>query len=175
MALKDVDLENALRRLAERRIEEAMREGKFDNLPGAGQPIELEPLPADENARAMWWALKILRQNDVIPDEVKWRKQLDLLRAKLATAREEVVVRAIVGQINELARKLNTLGTNAINTAVVGVSLEQQLEELKDRQPIDHSARGFSEVRPCPNRLCGRRNPRQARFCRRCGAVIGSA
>jgi hypothetical protein len=171
MALKDVDLESALRRLAERRIEEAMREGKFDNLPGAGQPIELEPLPADENARAMWWALKILRQNDVIPDEVRWRKQLDLLRAKLATAREEVVVRLIVRQINELVRKLNTMGTNAMNTAAVGISLEQQLEELKDRRPTDSPAK----VRQCPNRLCCARNPATARFCRRCGALIGSA
>lgn len=174
MALKDVDLESALRRLAERRIEEAMREGKFDNLPGAGQPIELEPLPADENARAMWWALKILRQNDVIPDEVRWRKQLDLLRAKLATARDEAMVRAIVKQINELVRKLNTLGTNAMNTAVVGVSLEQQLQELRDRRSIDPPAAGSSEVRHCPNPLCGRQNSLQARFCPRCGALIGS-
>ena len=54
MSLKDVDLENALRRLAERRIEEAMREGKFDNLPGMGQPLEPDPMPAEENARMTW-------------------------------------------------------------------------------------------------------------------------
>ena len=35
MSFKNVDIESALRRLAERRIEEAMREGKFDNLAGA--------------------------------------------------------------------------------------------------------------------------------------------
>ncbi len=31
MSLKDIDIESALRRLADRRIEEAMREGKFTN------------------------------------------------------------------------------------------------------------------------------------------------
>ena len=35
--------------LLDRRIEDAMREGKFDNLPGAGQPLDLEPMPAEEN------------------------------------------------------------------------------------------------------------------------------
>ena len=42
MSLKHVDLESALRRLAEKRIEDAMREGKFDNLAGAGKPLDLE-------------------------------------------------------------------------------------------------------------------------------------
>jgi hypothetical protein len=67
MALKDVDFDAAFRRLADRRIEEAMREGKFDNLPGRGKPIELEPMPADENARATWWALRIMRRKRFHP------------------------------------------------------------------------------------------------------------
>ena len=149
-----------------------MLEGKFDNLPGAGKPIELEPLPADENARAMWWALKILRQNDVIPDEVKWRKQLDLLRIKLAAAQDKVAVRLIVQQINELVRKLNTLGANAINIGVGAVSLEQQLQALQDHRATDSPHGRISEVRRCSNRLCAMRNPSAARFCRRCGGLL---
>ena len=57
MGLKDIDLDAALRRLAERKIEEAIREGKFNNLPGFGKPLDLEPMPAEENARMRWWAL----------------------------------------------------------------------------------------------------------------------
>ena len=79
MSLKHVDLESALRRLADRRIEEAMREGKFDNLPGAGKPLELEPMPADENARMTWWMLRILKNNNFTPDEIRWRKAVDRL------------------------------------------------------------------------------------------------
>ena len=74
MSLKDIDLENAFRRLADRRIEEAMREGKFDNLPGKGLPLDLEPMPAEENARMTWWALRILKNNNFTPEEVTWRK-----------------------------------------------------------------------------------------------------
>ncbi|MDW8263284.1 MAG: DUF1992 domain-containing protein, partial [Phycisphaerales bacterium] len=63
MLSRHLDVESVLRRVAERRIEEAMRAGKFDNLPGAGRPLELEPIPPGEEARLRWWALRILRQN----------------------------------------------------------------------------------------------------------------
>jgi hypothetical protein len=51
VSLKNVDIESALRRIADKRIEEAMREGKFDNLPGTGKPLNPDPMPAEENAR----------------------------------------------------------------------------------------------------------------------------
>src|SRR3954464_9651588 len=101
MSFNNVDIENALRRLADHRIEEAMREGKFDNLPGAGKPIELEPMPAEENARLVWWALKLLRQNDFIPDEVRWHKALDRLREALNSVDDEAELAKLVTQINE--------------------------------------------------------------------------
>jgi hypothetical protein len=134
MSLKDVDIESALRRLAERRIEDAMKEGKFDNLPGAGAPLELEPIPADENARMTWWALKILKQNDVTPHEVQWRKALDYLRGQLEKLSDESRLEALVGQINDLVRRINTLGTNAINIGVSGVDLEDQRRRLRFRE-----------------------------------------
>src|SRR3954464_13243384 len=113
MSLKHIDLESALRRLADKRIEDAMREGKFENLEGAGKPLDLEPMPADENARMTWWAIRILRQNDVTPDEIRWRKMVDGLKEQLARTADERRVRGLVTQINELVLKINTLGTNA--------------------------------------------------------------
>src|SRR5688572_32256581 len=118
MPFKHIDMESALRRLAERRIEDAMKEGKFDNLPGAGKPIDLEPMPADENARMTWWAIRILRGNNVTPDEVVWRKRIDVMKSELAETCCERRLRALVQQINALVRRLNTLGTNAIQLAV---------------------------------------------------------
>src|SRR5687768_7760291 len=99
MSLKNVDIESALRRLADRRIEEAMREGKFDNLPGMGQPLVLEPMPAEENARLMWWAIKLMRNADFTPDEVRLRKQVDTLRDELAAAASEQRVVYLVAAI----------------------------------------------------------------------------
>lgn len=133
MGLTHIDLESALRRLADRRIEEAMREGKFDNLEGAGKPLELEDMPADENTRMTWWAIRILRQNDVIPDEIRWRKALDHLRGALATVSDESRLAHVVRQINELVHKINTLGTNAMKEPVVPVDLESERARLRQR------------------------------------------
>lgn len=136
MSLKNVDIGAALRRLADRRIDEAMQAGKFDNLPGAGKPLELDPAPADENARLMWWALRILRNNDYTPDEVRLRKSIEAMKTELETASDERRVKFLVVQINQMVQKLNTLGTNAMTSAsaVVGVSIETEFEKLRTRQ-----------------------------------------
>jgi hypothetical protein len=80
MSLKDVDIGAALRRLAERRIEDAMKEGKFDNLAGAGQPLDLEPMPAEECARMIWWTVRILKQTGNTDFAIKLSKMPDALR-----------------------------------------------------------------------------------------------
>jgi hypothetical protein len=141
MGLKDIDLDTALRRLAERRIDEAMREGKFDNLHGAGQPLNLDPIPAEENARLLWWTLRILRNNDVIPDEVRWRKELDDLRSRLASGSTETQLEPLVAQINTLVRKINTLGTNLLKAPVTPLDLEQERARFRQRTAAIHSPR----------------------------------
>src|SRR3954469_1664322 len=106
MGLQHVDIESALRRLADKRIEDAMAEGKFDNLPGAGKPLDLEPMPAEKNARLAWWALRILKNSGHTPEEVRWRKTIDGLKAKLAAVEREDQVAPLVREINALVRKL---------------------------------------------------------------------
>jgi hypothetical protein len=133
MDLTKVDITAALRRLAERRIEEAMREGKFDNLPGAGKPIELEDMPADEGTRMMWWALRILRKNDFIPDEVRWLKALDRLREALDGVNDEQHLAKLVGEFNELVHNVNTMGTNALRSCVSTVDLETERQRMRER------------------------------------------
>src|SRR2546423_1111294 len=134
MGLQHVDIESALRRLADKRIEEGMKEGKFDNLAGAGQPLDLEPMPAEENARLMWWALRILKNNDFTPEEVTWRKAIDHLRSRLHAAIEEAEVIRLVGQANELIRKLNTLGTNALVTDIALLDEAEYVQRFRDRR-----------------------------------------
>jgi hypothetical protein len=133
MSMKHVDMEAAFRRLAERRIEDAMEEGKFDNLPGMGKPLDLEPLPTDENARMMWWALRIMKNNDFVPDEVRWRKGVDLLKARLWTLKDEAGLEPLVREVNDLVRKLNTLGTNAISSGMAPLDLEHERGRLRQR------------------------------------------
>jgi hypothetical protein len=191
MSLKHVDLESALRRLAERRIEDAMREGKFDNLAGAGKPLDLEPMPADENARMTWWMLRILKNNNFTPEEVVLRRKIEQLKHELSVATTEHRVDVLVKTVNELVRQLNTLGTNAINIAVSGVSLEDERNKLRERlaKREEEAARAAApasgarpqfrpapvSVRECATARCKTRNPATARFCRRCGKVLPAA
>src|SRR5687767_10643990 len=130
MSLKNMDIESALRRLADRRIEDAMREGKFDNLPGMGKPLNLEPMPTEENARLMWWAIKLMRNANFTPDEVRLRKQIDTMRDELAVARTEQRVVYLVTAINTIVKRLNTLGTNAINNPIAPLSLDAERQRF---------------------------------------------
>ena len=80
MSLRNIDIASAMRRIADRLIEDAMKEGKFDNLAGAGKPLELEPIPAEENARATWWAVRLLKKTGNSDLAVKLSKTPDVLR-----------------------------------------------------------------------------------------------
>jgi hypothetical protein len=126
-------MDSVMRRLADKRIEDAMAEGKFDNLPGAGQPIELEPAPADENARMLWWALRIMKNNNFTPDEIRWRKMVDVLKAELSQTTSESRMEKLCEQINAMVLKINTLGTNAMRSGVVGVIVEDERAKLVAR------------------------------------------
>jgi hypothetical protein len=181
-------MEPAMRRLAERRIEDAMREGKFDNLAGAGKPLDLEPMPADENARMTWWMLRLLKNNNFTPDEVRWRRQIEKMKEELAAAMTQHRVDTLVRAINAMVRQVNTLGTNAINIAVSPVSLEEERLRLRERlahragreeraaaraaRPRHAPPEAGESTRACDNDQCRGDNPPAAQFCRRCGKVL---
>ena len=133
MSWKNVDFDNLFRRIAEKRIEDAMAEGKFDNLPGMGQPLDLEPLPADENTRMLWWTLRIMRQHDFTPNLVRYRKALDKLRADRAASTDERRVAVLVEQVNALVHKINTMSADVAMPPVASVSLDEERERLRER------------------------------------------
>ncbi len=108
-----------------------MREGKFSNLPGAGKPLELEPMPAEENARMTWWMLRILHKNDFTPDEVRLRKSIERLKEQLERLHDVNKLKPLVERINQLVSQLNTLGTNAINLPVNPVDFESELARIR--------------------------------------------
>jgi hypothetical protein len=165
------DIDSALQKLAERRIEEAMRQGKFDNLPGRGQPCEIEPMPADENARMVWWALRMMKRGGRTPEEARLRQHVRTLEEDLAGATSEGRVRSLVGAINVAVRQVNAIvaryGDDAyLATADLGRELGKLHHRLKAARVASVALAG------CANPLCASANPSAARFCRRCGAPI---
>ena len=74
---------NPLDRLAEQKLEAAIRAGEFEKLPGFGKPLALEDLSGVEaELRASYLLLK---GANVLPEEMVVKKELlslgDLLRA----------------------------------------------------------------------------------------------
>ena len=68
-------------RIANNKIDEAIKEGKFDNLPGQGKPLDLsddEHIPPE-----MRLAFRIMKNAGVSPIEVSLRKELNNLKEEL--------------------------------------------------------------------------------------------
>ena len=69
-------------RIAEKAIAEAMREGKFDNLPNASQPLDLEDyFKAPEDMRA---AYGVLKSANVLPEEIELLNEIGRLDRAMA-------------------------------------------------------------------------------------------
>lgn len=60
--------------IAEKRIEEAIERGEFDNLAGAGKPLKLDDDPNVPPELRM--AFKILKDAGIVPAEVETQQQI---------------------------------------------------------------------------------------------------
>ena len=73
--------------IAEARIEEALKEGAFENLPGKGRPLELEEYPfVPPHLRVPY---KILRDAGLAPGWIQWGKTLAELEERVQHLTEE--------------------------------------------------------------------------------------
>jgi hypothetical protein len=70
-----LELMNVFSLIAERKIREAMDEGAFDKLDGAGQPIWLEENPYEDPAQRI--AHRLLRNNGFAPAWIEEAKDID--------------------------------------------------------------------------------------------------
>ena len=59
----------------EEKIQKAMEEGAFDNLPGEGRPLDLEEGAFEDPE--MWLAHHLLKSNDFAPGWVEERKEIE--------------------------------------------------------------------------------------------------
>jgi hypothetical protein len=91
------------RRIAEQLIEEAMREGAFDNLPGRGRPID--PLPEGDPFDVIM--AEILKRNGATPLEVQLKRSIaDKARAVQAITDPEKQA-AEMKELQEMRLRLN--------------------------------------------------------------------
>lgn len=75
--MSEVSPWSVIQSIAERRIEESMAKGDFDDLPGRGKPLELEDdshVPPE-----LRMAYKVLRNAGCVPPELAERKEISNL------------------------------------------------------------------------------------------------
>lgn len=121
-------------------IQDALRKGQFENLPGTGKPLKL-----DNDAHvpeAMRMANKLMRDNDLLPEWVAQSKDLDAEREKLLANTRRIAQRGVTGGtafdgLREAAKKHNSRVLSYNLKVPQGVAhkrhfdLEQELRKLR--------------------------------------------
>ena len=101
--------------VAERKIREAMEEGAFENLEGAGKPLDLSENPFEDPSERM--ANRILRNNGLAPGWIEEAKELDAEFLRLR-ADGEAGKPGYETRVNELNRKILLFNLKAPRAAV---------------------------------------------------------
>lgn len=92
-------------RFVEERLEEAARQGAFDDLPNAGRPLDLSENPW----LAPEWrpAFRLLRDHRILPEFLERRRQVESIRSEMTKARSRAVYEAEVRRLAAAVEALN--------------------------------------------------------------------
>lgn len=88
--------------IAEQKIQEAIRNGDFDNLPGKGKPLKIENMSDISPEDRM--AYKILKNAGILPPEMQVRNKISELEKQMILCNSE-------DEKNNLRAKLNKMRT----------------------------------------------------------------
>lgn len=97
----------SFQKIAERRIQEAIKDGAFDDLPGSGKPLALESdsqVPED-----LRMAYKLLRNAGYVPPEITLRKEIAKTEDLLAGMEDTKERYRHLKKLNFLIMKLNMM------------------------------------------------------------------
>lgn len=117
-------------KIVEERIRIALRNGDFDNLPGAGKPLEIADdshIPED-----LRLAYKILKNADCLPPEVELRKEIQRTEDLLADMSDTAMKYRVIKKLNFLIMKLNTMRKSSAELDIP----EKYMEKIADRIDI---------------------------------------
>jgi hypothetical protein len=106
-----------LQRVVEEKIREAQEAGAFDNLPGAGKPLQLEDLSwVPEDLRV---AYTILKNAHVLPPEVELLKQIRTIEELLKYVENGPQKKDLVKQIQWKMIRLDLLKRRSMDLGKV--------------------------------------------------------
>ena len=115
--------------IAEKRIQEAMNQGQFDNLPGKGKPLKFEDdsmVPED-----LRMAYKILKNAGFIPPELQTEKKIRQAVDLLESMEDERLRYKQVIKLNVLVTKMNLMRKRPVNLEVSQFYYRKIVERIK--------------------------------------------
>jgi hypothetical protein len=98
---------DAFKKIAERKIQEAIRNGEFDNLPNRGRPIDLDEdclVPPE-----LRMAYRVLKNSECIPPELEIRNEIISLRSIINSLDDDKERMKKIRELNFKLLKLNEL------------------------------------------------------------------
>lgn len=119
-----------LKSIAERKIQEAMARGEFDNLPGRGKPIEMEDLSAIPEDLRM--AYKVLKNAGCVPPEVELHNDICSLRRLVLEMEEGEERRSKVRELNFKLMKLEMIRKRPMSLEMLAKYEEKLLDKNED-------------------------------------------
>jgi hypothetical protein len=99
-------------KIVEQRIQQAIKSGEFDNLPGSGKPLVFGN---DDNiSEELRLAYKILKNADYLPPEVELKKEINQTKELLSGMKETADKYSLIKKLNFLIMKLNSIRNTPI-------------------------------------------------------------
>jgi len=129
--------------VAEQKIREAIQNGEFDRLPGAGKPLRLDDdSGVPEHLRAGY---RLLKNAGMIPEELQLRKEMLTLEDLLACCRDEREKTKLRGELAVKKLRYQTLMAGRGWTATAAYwqyepKIREKLLDAKPQHPHDRSA-----------------------------------
>lgn len=114
--------------IAERRIQEAMERGEFDNLPGRGKPLVQEDLSMVPEDLRM--AYKVLKNAGCVPPEVELTNEVTSLRRMILEMEEGEERRSRVRELNFKLMKLEMTRKRPLSLDLLPEYQEKLLDRL---------------------------------------------
>jgi hypothetical protein len=119
--------------IAERKIQEAIKNGELDNLPGKGKPLQLD----DDSGipEELRLAYKILKNADCLPPELELKKDIVQLRDLLQGMKDVEEKYRLMKRLNFQIMKLNMMRRASPLLEDHQVYFEKVLEKLSSKSP----------------------------------------
>jgi len=125
-------------RVAEERIRQAMANGDFDDLPGAGKPLRLD----DDSMVApdLRMAYKLLKDAHCLPPQLELQKEILRLKDLLIGIEDKTERTRRVREINFLITRLNLLRGTSLSLEARQMVISTLSKQIDSRAPADLSA-----------------------------------